>query len=126
MDEKERVNVGDVVMVHMITNGEHTKGWVHTHGMARFGLPELEVRGLPLFMMAAAGHLINEIADYMLNEKEVKLGENFGLGRFVVVQLAKLDPIPGDEEHFQDERWALIDPPGAEGACECCAQEGTA
>ena len=42
-----RVDVTSALTIHMISDGEGMRGWVHTHGMAAFGKPELEIRGLP-------------------------------------------------------------------------------
>ena len=39
-------------------------GWVHTHGMDRHGLPELEVRGVPGLLFEYAGNVLNEVCAY--------------------------------------------------------------
>lgn len=134
MGTETELNIQNLIQIHMVTDGEGTKGWVHTHGMATMGLPELEIRNVnPLYLMSTAGGLLNHIAQYMLDAKRgvdgaeaVKLNDTFGFGhspdqkgRFV-----KLDPIPGDEEHFTHERWALV--PAEESiVCTSCAEGGS-
>lgn len=45
--------------------------WYHTQGMRLFGLPELEIVGVPRYLYLAVGSLLNEIADYMINKDGV-------------------------------------------------------
>ena len=116
----EKVDVMEAIQNHAVTTGEKTLGWVHTHGMRVYGLPELEIRDVPMMLVPAASMLLNEVADYMLNEDVVvKVGERMRLGP-VVVEFSKLDPIKGGEEHYEVERWTLTDPEGeGEARCEC-------
>ena len=45
------------VRFHWLIDGD-TKGWVHTHGMGEFGLPELEIRDCSAFLAESAVHLM--------------------------------------------------------------------
>lgn len=121
------VDIRDHIDVHMVFDGDKTKGWVHTHGMHKFELPELEIRDVnPVFMMTAAGQLVNHIAQYMVDGiKPVKLGEIFAWGHHpgMRCRFKKLDPIPGDEEHFTHERWAIVDIGTTEQVCEDCQRK---
>jgi hypothetical protein len=115
-------------VVHVVTDGAEEMGWVHTHGMAKFNMPELEIRKLPLFMALAAVCLLNTITDYMLNSgKQVVLGQSLCFSRMCIVGFEKLQPIGGSENHFETERWALVDPPEVHGMCSRCSchHEGT-
>lgn len=108
-----------VLRIHLVTGGEGTQGWVHTHGMDKFGLAELEIRGLPLFMGHAAADLLNQIADYMLNSgHEVKAGQMLQIGASACMVQAD-DPIPGEYEHYLVPRWNVVDHPMAIGSCAC-------
>src|SRR5271165_3328743 len=41
-------------------------GWIHTHGMAERGYPEVEVRGVPDFLGESATALVRTVCNYML------------------------------------------------------------
>ncbi len=58
--------------IHVVTGGP-ARGWVRTHGLAARGRPELEIRSVPLFLAPAAGRLLNDLADYLLNDAEAPL-----------------------------------------------------
>lgn len=120
------VPVTSIIRIDMVFNGEKTTGWVHTHGMDTYGLPELEIRDVhPIFMMVDAGLTLNHIAQYMVDglanrggAKPIKLGQNMGLGQGVFVSFKRSEPINPDDKnenasHFQTERWEVIDVPGA-------------
>ena len=49
------------------------RGWLHTHGLSVRGLPELETRNVPLFLGNAAAGVLNDFADYLLNEATAPL-----------------------------------------------------
>lgn len=51
--------------IHWVTNGEHTKGWVHTHGMDEHGPPELEIWDIPNFLAEDAARLLKHVCKYM-------------------------------------------------------------
>jgi hypothetical protein len=42
--------------------------WMHTIGLAQFGLPELEIRGIPAWWITAAGAELNGWAAYSLDQ----------------------------------------------------------
>jgi hypothetical protein len=44
-------------------------GWIHTHGMADRGYPELEVRGVPDFLAEPAAAPITCLYNYMIDER---------------------------------------------------------
>lgn len=118
---KEDIDVKKVVVFHCVSNGEKTKGWVHTHGLAKFRLPELEIRGVPLFLAIPATNILIDIADHLLNSgKKVNTGETFSLGDHLSlnVQLRRAVPIEGMEEHYADERWEIVD--ASTGLCAEC------
>lgn len=118
------------IVLHQVLDGP-AKGWVHTHGLAAHGRPELEIRNLPLFMGSLASRLLNEIADYLLNDaaRPLRAGELIAFGRRQVqVVAAEADEAAGyDAAHYSGYvRLRLVDPPDAECACDECAREPSA
>jgi hypothetical protein len=93
-------------------------GWVHTHGMADLGLPELEIRGIHDFLAEDAARLLKEVCGYMqTSERPVRLGETMSTGPRTAFRFVKAALIPGNEDHYDDERWQLVD---IERSCDCC------
>jgi hypothetical protein len=104
------------IQVHLVTSGDEQLGWIHTHGMEEWDLPNLEIRGVPLFLGSAATSLLNHVATYMVEIKEeedrkVQLGERMQTGPMAIFQFVELPPIKGDEAHFEHPRWSLSDEP---------------
>lgn len=106
------------VKVHAVNNGEHTKGWIHTHGMVEYDLPELEMRNVPLFLVPDAYRMLREICDYMLSsEKPVLAGHTMEMGN-VCFQFVTPVPIPGEDEHYREPRLQVAE---YVPLCESCA-----
>lgn len=110
------------VRVEALTDGS---GWIHTHGMATLGLPELEMRNVPLFLVGGATRILNIIAAYMYDGKNgqpgtraVKAGETLRVGN-ITVGVDVATPLPGNEEHYVTERWLVTDAP-MRGVCALC------
>jgi hypothetical protein len=114
--------IQDIVDVHLVTDGE-SRGWAHTHGMERLGLPNLQIFGIPLFMGPAAAGILNSIADYMVTSgKKVEVGQKMGLGPNCYVLLEKNAPPvwmtkEEIESHYDHERWTVVDIPEMAGKC---------
>lgn len=70
-----------VMTIHQVNEGP-ARGWIHTHGLAFYGLPELEIRCVPMLLGGGAARLLNDIADYMLNiaDKPVVANHTMTLG----------------------------------------------
>lgn len=120
--KKKKVEIQEVMEVHHVYDGDDTVGWIHTHGLEKYGKPELEIRNIPLFLGPAATYLLNQIADYVVNQNmDIKPGEkmSIGTGRPIFIQFEKLPPIQSSLNHFREERLALIDPPEAYQCAEC-------
>jgi hypothetical protein len=114
------------VEIHLVTDGP-AKGWSHTHGLAAHGRPELEIRGVPLFLGSATARLLNDLADYLLNDAQAPLlaGQIIHGGRSALqVVAAHPDPDGGyDPAHYVDVRLLIVDAPDTGCACEECARE---
>lgn len=104
------VDVQKSIIIHIIFNGENTKGWLHTHGMFVYGMPEVEMRSVPLFLAHAAGELINRVCDYMLNseDKFFKAGQVFDFGGSVF-KLVRAPPLVGGENHYAADGQILFE-----------------
>jgi hypothetical protein len=106
------------IQFHHLTDGRHARGWVHTHGMVRFGLPELEMRGIPGFLAEDAARILKRVCDYMIDSgAKVSVGETMALSDRTVFRFVKAVPIRGEEEHYQVERWQIVE---VEPRCEAC------
>lgn len=120
-------DIEDSIQIHIVSTGVAEMGWIHTHGMTKFGCPELEMRGIPLYLMEPAAGLLNHIADYMIEQQQsgrtpVKLGHTMAVSRRTALKFVKLPPIPECENHFLEERWALSDEP-MRGQCAECGED---
>lgn len=105
------------VEVHVLNDGEHTRGWVHTHGMDEYDLPELEMRHVPLFLVPDAYRMIREVCDYMLTAPTpVLAGQTMQLGA-AVLRFVTPVPIPGEEDHYEYPCLQIVD---ADTVCDCC------
>jgi len=130
-NKEDRFNIQKHIELHAVTNGADQTGWIHTHGMHKLGCPDLEIRGVPLFLVSEAASLLNHVARYIVEQSRsgdhvVQLGHVMSASPSSIFRFVKLDPIQGDEEHFQHERWALSDEPMrnmcddcVEAACSC-------
>jgi hypothetical protein len=113
------------IVLDLVTTGP-ARGWLHTHGLAAHGKPELEIRNIPVFVGAAAAGLLNDVADYVLNTtRPVAPGDLVRWGR-VAVRLAEARPDPAggyDPEHYVVPRLQLVDAPEDPCLCDdCCAE----
>lgn len=116
----KKPDITDLVQIHLVTDGDDTKGWIHTHGMDALGLPELEIKGIPLFMGTAACALLNEFGRYMMEnpDRPVLEGQNIQMGPalFSVKECPRLSIDEGDG-HYTVRRLELVDSPALIGHC---------
>jgi hypothetical protein len=129
MKTQKRVRAADVMYTHQVSDGP-ARGWVHTHGLADVGLPELEMRGVSLVLGSAAAKLLEDIAEYMLNEpKPIRAGHTMGLGlaRFRFEEGVADDANGFDTNHFDDvTRLSVVElEPAAYGCYVCEAETGS-
>jgi hypothetical protein len=71
-------DIRDHVTIHALTDDRGGWEWLHTHGLVKFGRPELEVYDVPAELAAAAGPLLNEIAWYMADGALMRPGDSLG------------------------------------------------
>jgi hypothetical protein len=67
---------------HLVIHAEdHEAGlWVHTHGMLRFGKPDLELFEVPPALLERAAELLSEVARYLVSGGEVAAGDTLAVG----------------------------------------------
>ena len=119
----ELIDVTDpaVMRIDMVVGEGEAGGWVHTHGLEEFGLPELEIRSVPhVFLLPCAAVIVTEVADYLLNgERPVALGDSLVLDDMTFLRVCKLGPLPDHADHYVHERWTIVDvPPSYCPLCE--------
>jgi hypothetical protein len=103
------------IQLHHVISGKDTKGWVHTHGMDRLGLPELEMRSVPGFLAESAAKILRDVCDYLIESgNRVSVGETMAVSDRTVFRFVKAEPIPGQENHYETERWQIV-----ESECKC-------
>ena len=107
-DPKPSVSDGNVGF-HWFISGNNV-GWVHTHGMEEFGLPELEIRDCPAFLAESAVHLMRSVCDYMhTTGKAVRAGDNMRITDRTTFTFAIPEPMPGSDDHYKVERLQIVD-----------------
>lgn len=123
-EKKPEVVVPEHIKIVFETGGPNV-GRFRTFGMRDLGLPELEIRGVPLFFANPGAGILNRVAQYMYdgahglhNAKPMKLGHRITLSPYCVVQLEQLPPIAED---LGAEVWALTDTP-MQHFCDKCQQ----
>jgi hypothetical protein len=107
-----------MVQVHTVSGGS-LQGWVHTHGMDKLGLAELEARHVPRYLMRPTATLLWAVADYMRSgHRPVRVGEHMLVDGYGVLTFRRSDPMVGYEDHYAVERWIITD---EREECACCA-----
>ena len=76
-------------------NGDAKSVWIHTHGLWRCGLPELEMIGVPEDSMSAAAELVNDVAALLMEQPPPPAGAPFEIGTDLHIALQRWqDVIP--------------------------------
>lgn len=122
---RKKLDVMEEIQIHSLTDGP-AKGWIHTHGLARHGKPELEMRRVPSLFFCSAGQMLNDIGQYMLDSgRSIRVGDTMELGRTLLLMLeGKADEEGGyDASHY---RVPVLTVTALEHACEQCAAKARA
>lgn len=102
----------------MVVHHVIESGWVHTHGLDQLGLPELEIRNVPPMFAEAAARILREVSEYLQEPGVVvKSGETMAVSPHTKFRFVTAEPISGDEDHYDVERWELV---SLAQVCECC------
>lgn len=94
-----RWGVDSHVKIEMLDEGGLV--WIHTHGMAKFGLPDLEIEGIPSEEVSAGRDLVSAVSHTLI----AALGPDFELRPELAIPntplMVQLKPRKRDEEgHF--------------------------
>jgi len=113
------------IEIHNVVGDAGSGHWLHTHGMDRLGLPELEIRGVPSFLVDAAAGLIRHVCGYMQEPSVVvKLGETMQVGPHSRLRLERAESLASAEDHYHVERWTLAQVPMTCSECGATACAG--
>jgi hypothetical protein len=116
--------VQEKVLIDWVISGSETKGWIHTHGMDKFGLPELEIRSVPSFLAEPAAALLRHVSDYMRKPGvTVRVGETMETSPRTRFRFVKSAPILGEEHHYIVERWQIVELD--DQPCDTCGSSQT-
>jgi hypothetical protein len=63
---------------HVHVHIESDSNWFHTHGLIKFGRPEMEIYGVPEDLHAVAFGTLLDIAQYVITSNPIKPGETCG------------------------------------------------
>lgn len=93
---------GWVDVHHVITDATGV-GWVHTHGMTRLNLPEVEMVDVPPHLAGYCHGILFDVIGYLRHVKPIADGESFG-GNLVsedqvVPHQATMHAVTNDEHH---------------------------
>ena len=113
-------------VIHAIA--DHGLFWLHTHGLDKLNLPELEIVDVPSYFLSAGAERINAIGRYMAKTgKAVGADETMQLGEdYLMFTLAQEPPAEyvGEEDkeetkqtHYEGVRLRLD--PYFPADCEC-------
>lgn len=72
------VDVREHVIVHALPGEKATGGWVHTHGLIKFGRPEFEIYDVPPDMTEGTAVALNDMGQYVLMGALISPGETLG------------------------------------------------
>lgn len=77
-------SISDHVLVHALREADDRGLWMHTHGMAKFGRPDVEARNVPLAFQPLASFGLLTLADYLSQGSVVRPGETMKLGEAIL------------------------------------------
>jgi hypothetical protein len=100
------------VACHFIISDTESNYWIHSHGMDRYGLPELEIRHVPVLLAGNAITILRTVCGYMI--------DNVDITDQSVFRFEKAEPIVGQEDHYDTKRLQIV---GVECSCEACRGE---
>jgi len=88
---------------------EHGLLSMHTHGLARFGRPDLELARVPQLLLPFGTQVLNEVAQHLALGSTIRIGEAVRVDDYRFVAAASERHV----EHCANETLALLDPPEA-------------
>lgn len=75
--------------------------WIHTHGMQKFGFPELEMEGIPSDSAASGRSLMLMVAETLVRARDLRRGIQWPMPVAGTPVILLMEEVPKDEEdHF--------------------------
>jgi uncharacterized protein YegJ (DUF2314 family)/tetratricopeptide (TPR) repeat protein len=75
--------------------------WIHTHGMQKFGFPELEMEGVPRDSAAAGRGLMLMVAETLVRARDLRRGIQWPMPVAGTSVILMMEAVPkDDEDHF--------------------------
>ncbi len=99
------VDAREHVTVHQEKGPKDTL-WVHTHGLSKFGRPELEVCGIPAALGEAACRLLIELSQYLVGGGVLRPGGTVGDSRSPLFLRLRQDD---SKRHYAGPSLELVD-----------------
>ncbi len=84
-------------IIHAVHDGETV--WLHTHGLARCGVPELEMIQVPEDVASAAARLLNDLGEQLLEFETPQPGQVFAIGQQLDLTIHPWETIARDLGH---------------------------
>ncbi|MCC6446924.1 MAG: hypothetical protein IT210_26160 [Armatimonadetes bacterium] len=72
--------VSDHIRIHSIQDPERGSFWMHTHGLSKFGRPELELMTVRPGHATAGGVLLHHIAEFMAEGADIRNASTLDIG----------------------------------------------
>ena len=119
MSETNKIDVVEVIDIHAVFPEEDEKiVMLHTHGMERFGRPNLLVESNEIFLIMAAS-LLNTICDWLLNVVQQSELEK---AKEEPIKLSAMPDMAFRDAEFEGEKvWEIYPTERPECAtCHCC------
>lgn len=80
LEEGIEPSVESLFTIHAVADDDSNLVWLHTHGLLRCGLPEIEMIDIPVSHREIYGKIINAIASLFLEQGVVEPGDHFMAG----------------------------------------------
>jgi hypothetical protein len=77
-EEPAEVDVRDHVVIHAVPEKGGSTAWLHTHGLVKFGRPEVEVYAVPADRTEHVAAGLNDIGQYFVQGALIRPGETLG------------------------------------------------
>jgi hypothetical protein len=74
----DELDVREHMIVHAVPEQTRRGTWLHTHGLVKFGRPEVEVYDVAPDMADPVAVVLNEISDYVITRALVRPGHTLG------------------------------------------------
>ncbi len=116
----KRPRIEDVIDLYAAPEGDTEKAWISTDGMEALGLPELEMREVPIILVEEAAALMVALGQLISNRRggrsPICAGETIRIeGMDAGVRFQEAEPFESDRDHDQIPVWEVrgVPPDGA-------------